>query len=78
MSNNGGGDQLARGMVRAQFCPAEGVTQEKWDDIFKDFDADKFRDSDASGAPTGDDGPESGESPDSLDLSDGVNYKYQD
>ena len=31
---NQGGDQLARGAVRAQFAPADDVTDEKWTAIF--------------------------------------------
>jgi chaperonin GroES len=33
MSSNGGGDQLARGAVRAQFKPAN-ISQKEWDEIF--------------------------------------------
>lgn len=39
---NGGGDQLARGASKVQFKPAEGVSDSKWNDIFADFDAEKF------------------------------------
>lgn len=43
MSQNQGGDALARGCVRFQFQPAGSkVSQEKWDDIFKDFDSEKY------------------------------------
>jgi hypothetical protein len=37
-TQNKGGDVLASGAVKAQFPPAGGsVTQEKWDEIFKDY-----------------------------------------
>lgn len=38
MSSNGGGDQLARGMVSAQFKPAH-VSQEEWEKIFGEAEA---------------------------------------
>lgn len=44
MSQNQGGDALARGAVRFQFQPAGSkVSQKKWDDIFGDFNAEKYR-----------------------------------
>ena len=44
MSENGGGDCLARGAKSHTFQPAGSKTsQEAWDDIFKDFDAEKYR-----------------------------------
>jgi len=56
-TENGGGDQLARGAAKVQFRPAGSkVTEKKWNDMFKDFDADKFRNSDANSTPTGDSG----------------------
>jgi len=58
-TKNNGGDQLARGMHRAQFHTAEGVSQEKWDSIFGDFDADRYR-RNAGGESAGDAGAEPG------------------
>ena len=44
MTGAGSGDRLARGNVSAIFPPAGGnVTQKKWDSIFEDFDAEKYR-----------------------------------
>lgn len=41
---NKGGDVLARGGVKNQFPPAGGgVTQEKWDSIFADFNLDEYK-----------------------------------
>ena len=40
----GSGDKLARGAIKASFTTTEGgVSQKKWDDMFKDYDPDKFR-----------------------------------
>lgn len=52
-TKNSGGDVLARGGSRATFRPPEGVTEEKYNDIFADFDpeaykAKKFEDPNAS------------------------------
>lgn len=39
---NKGGDVLASGAARCQYPPAGGaVTQEKWNEIFKDFKPEK-------------------------------------
>lgn len=43
MAGKDSGDRLARGLVRAQFTGPENVSQEKWDDAFKDFDPEKYR-----------------------------------
>lgn len=43
-TKNGGGDQLARGASRVQFRPAgELVTEEKWSQIFDDFDPEEYK-----------------------------------
>lgn len=44
MSQNKGGDVLARGSVRCQFAPVDSkkVSQEAWDAAFNDFDAEKY------------------------------------
>jgi len=40
----GSGDKLARGAVRAQFMTTEGgISDKKWNDIFGDFDPEKFK-----------------------------------
>lgn len=40
----GSGDRLARGMARAQFMTTDGgITQDKWDQAFDDFDLEKFQ-----------------------------------
>lgn len=44
-TQNKGGDVLASGAVRAQFPPASGVSQEKWDSIFADFDPETYKNS---------------------------------
>jgi hypothetical protein len=38
MARQGSGDRLAAGGIKATFGPVEPVSQEKWDDIFADFD----------------------------------------
>lgn len=43
MSNAGSGDRLARGASSAQFPPASGVTDQKWKEIFDDFDPEGYR-----------------------------------
>ena len=43
MSNAGSGDRLARGAASAQFSPAEGVSKERWSEIFDNFDPEKFK-----------------------------------
>lgn len=58
-SQNNGGDVLARGGVKATFRPAQGVSQSKWDSIFGDFDADRYR-RNADMQKTGDASPKSG------------------
>lgn len=58
----GSGDKLARGSAKAQFPPAGGsVTQDKWNSIFEDFDAEKYRSGDSSVAPNRDVSVDSGE-----------------
>lgn len=38
MSQNSGGDSLARGLTRFTFQPAgSNVTQERWEEIWKDY-----------------------------------------
>jgi hypothetical protein len=67
MSQNQGGDRLAAGMIRFQFQPAGSkVTQEAWDAMFEDFDAEKFRNSHAYTPPDGDAGVKSPTTPGSL------------
>jgi hypothetical protein len=40
----GSGDKLARGAVRANFSTTDGgVSQEKWNDIFADYDPEKYK-----------------------------------
>ena len=42
--STGSGDKLARGFHSATFPPAGGeVSQKKWDDIFRDFDPEKYK-----------------------------------
>lgn len=61
MSQNQGGDSLARGCVRFQFQPAGSkVSQEKWNDIFAGFDPAEYR-RNADAEKTGNAGAESGE-----------------
>jgi hypothetical protein len=43
MSNAGSGDKLARGAASAQFPPAQGVTEERWAEMFDDYDPEKFK-----------------------------------
>jgi hypothetical protein len=44
MSSHNGGDQLARGLVKADFPACEpGVSDEKWRQAFEDFDPVKYR-----------------------------------
>lgn len=45
-TQNKGGDVLASGGVRAQFPPANKITQDKWDSIFADFDPEKYKKTD--------------------------------
>lgn len=67
MSQNQGGDALARGAVRFQFQPAGSkVSQERWDAMFDGFDAEKFRSSHAYTPPDGDAGVKSPATPGSL------------
>lgn len=48
-TENGGGDQLAKGAVRATFQTASTkVTAEKWESIFGDFDAEAYKRGDAN------------------------------
>ena len=43
----GYGDRLARGGIKAVFPATEGgVSNKRWEDAFKDFDPEKFRNSD--------------------------------
>jgi len=50
----GTGDKLARGLHKAQFPPAGGnVSQDKWDDIFGDFDPEAYKNSPAPETGTG-------------------------
>ena len=40
----GSGDKLARGAVKASYLTTEKkITQKKWDDMFGDFDPEKFQ-----------------------------------
>lgn len=40
----GSGDRLARGAVSASYLTTEKpITKKKWDDMFKDFDPEKFQ-----------------------------------
>ena len=40
----GSGDKLARGAVKASYLTTEKkISAKTWDDIFKDFDAEKFQ-----------------------------------
>lgn len=40
----GSGDRLARGAVSASYLTTEKkISDKKWDDIFKDFDPEKFQ-----------------------------------
>jgi hypothetical protein len=40
----GSGDKLARGAIRATYTTTEGgVTDKKWEEMFGDFDPDKFK-----------------------------------
>ena len=44
MNDAGAGDKLARGAVKASYLVSENrMTQKKWDDIFGDFDPEKFK-----------------------------------
>jgi hypothetical protein len=45
MRGAGSGDKLARGASKASYIVTEDkrVSQEKWDDMFKDFDPEKFK-----------------------------------
>lgn len=52
---NSGGDVLARGGAKASFSQGKNVTRERWDDIFKDFDPEKYR-RDAGPSSSGDGG----------------------
>jgi hypothetical protein len=39
----GSGDKLARGAISATFTTTEGgISQKKWDDMFKDYDPERF------------------------------------
>lgn len=42
-TKNSGGDVLARGGSRATFRPAEGVSDEKWNDIWADYDPEAYK-----------------------------------
>jgi hypothetical protein len=43
MSNHNGGDQLARGGIKATFPASEGgMAEDKWRIAFDDFDPEKF------------------------------------
>ena len=43
-TENGGGDQLARGATKVQFRPAGSKVSEKaWNDMFEGFDPEKFK-----------------------------------
>jgi hypothetical protein len=59
MNAAGAGDKLARGAARAQFPPAEGISDEKWNNMFGDFDPEKYR-RDADSEKTRDVSAESG------------------
>lgn len=40
----GSGDKLARGAVKASYLTTEKkISQEKWDEMFGDFDPEKFK-----------------------------------
>lgn len=45
MRGAGSGDKLARGNVRATYLVSEDkrISQDKWDDMFRDFDPEKFK-----------------------------------
>lgn len=55
-----GGDVLAKGGRKCQFPPADNVTQERWDAMFKDFNPEVYR-RDADVEKTRNAGTESGE-----------------
>ena len=58
------GDALAKGASKAQFPPAGGrVSQQKWDSIFEDFDAEAYKRGGNADAPAdGNVGAQSGSS----------------
>lgn len=64
MSDIGSGDKLARGAHSAQFTLPTGVSDDKWAEIFQDFDPEVYRrNADAEkagnvGAVLGEDRPE--------------------
>jgi len=40
----GSGDKLARGAIRATYTTTEGgVSNKKWDDMFADYDPERFK-----------------------------------
>lgn len=47
----GSGDRLARGAVSASYTVTEKkISQKKWNDMFKDFDPETFKNSDSQKA----------------------------